>query len=89
MTLPGYDRYCAEIVTQTELPGDYLAARLPVLTLAAGSVAALTGAVDRFDSAVGRAPRPWRLDPERIAASFASDRLLRVSGAPVSGFAEL
>ncbi|MDJ0419549.1 MULTISPECIES: CoA transferase [Rhodococcus] len=89
MTLPGYDRYCAEIVTQTELPGDYLAARLPVLTLAAGSVAALTGAVDRFDSAVGRDPRPWRLDPERIAASFASDRLLRVSGAPVSGFAEL
>ncbi|MFD9667487.1 CoA transferase [Rhodococcus sp. NPDC059968] len=70
-------------------PGDYLAARLPVLALAAGSVAALTGAVDRFDSAHGRDPRPWRLDPERIAAAFASDRLLRVSGAPVSGFAEL
>ncbi|MDI9952254.1 CoA transferase [Rhodococcus sp. IEGM 1305] len=70
-------------------PGDYLAARLPVLSLAAGSVAALTGAVDRFDSAHGRDPRSRRLDPERIAASFASDRLLRVSGAPVSGFAEL
>ncbi|MFD7010410.1 CoA transferase [Rhodococcus jostii] len=70
-------------------PGNYLAARLPVLTLAAGSVAALTGAVDRYDSAHCRYPRSWRLDPERIAASFASDRLLRVSGAPVSGFAEL
>ncbi|MBC2644130.1 MULTISPECIES: CoA transferase [unclassified Rhodococcus (in: high G+C Gram-positive bacteria)] len=69
--------------------GAYLAARLPVFALAAGSVAALTGAVDRLDAAHGRAPRTWRLDPERIAASFASDRLLRVSGAPVSGFAEL
>lgn len=70
-------------------PGDYLAARLPVLALAAGSVAALTGAVDRLDAVHGREPRSWRLDPERIAASFASDRLLRVSGSPVSGFAEL
>ncbi|MFD6060658.1 MULTISPECIES: CoA transferase [Rhodococcus] len=81
MTLTGYPGI--------EIPGDYLAARLPVLALAAGSVAALTGAVDRFDRAHGRDPRSWRLDPERIAASFASDRLLRVSGAPVSGFAEL
>ncbi|AII03869.1 CoA transferase [Rhodococcus opacus] len=81
MTLTGYPGI--------EIPGDYLAARLPVLALAAGSVAALTGAVDRFDRVHGRDPRSWRLDPERIAASFASDRLLRVSGAPVSGFAEL
>ncbi|MFC0451488.1 CoA transferase [Rhodococcus jostii] len=70
-------------------PGAYLAARLPVFALAAGSVAALTGAVDRLDAVHGREPRSWRLDPERIAASFASDRLLRVSGSPVSGFAEL
>ncbi|QSE84495.1 CoA transferase [Rhodococcus koreensis] len=69
--------------------GDYLAARLPVYAVAAGSLTALTGAVDRFDRAHGRDPRQWRLDPERIAASFASDRLLRLSGAPVSGFAEL
>ncbi|BAH55270.1 CoA transferase [Rhodococcus opacus] len=69
--------------------GDYLAARLPVYALAAGSLSAVTGAVDRLDAVHGRAPRTWRLDPERIAASFASDRLLRVAGAPVSGFAEL
>ncbi|MEN0139167.1 MAG: CoA transferase [Rhodococcus sp. (in: high G+C Gram-positive bacteria)] len=68
---------------------DHLAARLPVYALAATSLTALTGAVDRLDTASGRAPRTWRLDPERIAASFASDRLLRVAGAPVSGFAEL
>ncbi|WP_179220428.1 hypothetical protein [Rhodococcus sp. NCIMB 12038] len=35
-------------------PGDYLAA---------GSLTALTGAVDRFDRAHGRDPRRWRLAP--------------------------
>ncbi|AOW94608.1 hypothetical protein BFN03_07755 [Rhodococcus sp. WMMA185] len=69
--------------------GDYLAARLPVFALAAGSVAALTAAVDRRLVADGREPRRWHLHPDRIAASFTSDRLLRVAGSPVPGFAEL
>ncbi|MFD4990960.1 CoA transferase [Cellulosimicrobium cellulans] len=62
-----------------------LAATLPVLDLAAASVVAVRDAAARaggFDA--GPAP-----DPERVAAAFASDRLLRVDGAPVDGFAPL
>jgi crotonobetainyl-CoA:carnitine CoA-transferase CaiB-like acyl-CoA transferase len=70
-------------------PGAFLAARLPVFALAAGSLAAVATAVDRFRVSCGWGPRSWRLDPERIAAAFSSDRLLRVAGTPVSGFAEL
>ncbi|MDF2470885.1 MAG: hypothetical protein K0Q61_3257, partial [Rhodococcus erythropolis] len=55
----------------------FLAAHLPVFDLAAGSVAA-------FASAIHRSTRPgdghWTLDPERIAASFSSDRLFRIGG---------
>lgn len=67
----------------------FLPARLPVMALAMGSVAALAASANRYRSAVGLAEHPVRLDPERIAASFASDRLLRIDGAPVSGFAPL
>ncbi|MEV0946666.1 CoA transferase [Rhodococcus sp. NPDC049939] len=70
-------------------PGDYLAARLPVFALAAGSIAALTGAIDRCLDSVGTAPRGWHLRPDRIAAAFASDRMLRVAGSSVPRFAEL
>ncbi|MGN7701718.1 CoA transferase [Cellulosimicrobium sp. 22601] len=63
----------------------FLAATLPVLDLAVASVVAVRDAAARaggFD--VGPPP-----DPERVAAAFASDRLLRVDGAPVDGFAPL
>lgn len=70
-------------------PGSYLAATLPVWGLAAGSVQVFRAAADRFRHLQGLAAVPHRLDPERIAASFASDRLLRIDGAPVAGFAEL
>ncbi|WP_442941855.1 CoA transferase [Nocardia sp. NBC_00416] len=70
-------------------PGQYLAATLPVWGLAAGSVRAFTAAAGRYRQATGTAPIRHRLDPERIAASFTSDRLLRIDGAPVDGFADL
>lgn len=69
--------------------GGFLPARLPVMALAMGSVAALAESANRYRAAVGLSEREVRLDPERIAASFASDRLLRIDGAPVSGFAPL
>lgn len=63
----------------------FLAATLPVLDLAVASVTAVRDAAARaggFDAG----PPP---DPERVAAAFASDRLLRLDGAPVDGFAPL
>src|SRR6478735_10442978 len=65
--------------------GGYLAATLPVLDLAVASVAAVGRAAAR---AGGTAPGPGP-DPERVAAAFTSDRLLRLDGAPVDGFAPL
>ncbi|WP_068275333.1 CoA transferase [Aldersonia kunmingensis] len=69
-------------------PG-YLAATLPVRALAVESVAAFADAADRYRAAVSMPARPSTLRLDRITASFASDRLLRIDGAPVSGFAEL
>lgn len=72
------------------LDGDrdaWLAATLPVLDLAAGSVAALAAAARRAGATgplVERGP-----SPARVAASFGSDRLLRLDGRPVQGFAPL
>ncbi|MGW6376644.1 CoA transferase [Rhodococcus sp. NPDC055112] len=71
-------------------PGSgYLTARLPVPALAFGSVATLASAVNRLLVAGGLPPRDRRLDPERIAASFAGDKAMRIDGAPISGFAPL
>ncbi|AQA21865.1 coA-transferase III family protein [Rhodococcus sp. MTM3W5.2] len=67
----------------------YLTARLPVPALAFGSVAALVSAVNRLLLAGGLPPQDRTLDPERIAASFAGDKAMRIDGAPVSGFAPL
>ncbi|WP_188545332.1 CoA transferase [Rhodococcoides trifolii] len=67
----------------------YLSATLPVAALAAGSVAALCSAVDRYRTARELESAPWTLDLARIAASFSGDKMLRIDGAPVNGFAEL
>jgi len=67
--------------------GAWLAATLPVLDLALGSVAALCSAARRAGATgplVDRGP-----SPARVAASFGSDRLLRLDGRPVPGFAPL
>ncbi|TSD47345.1 hypothetical protein FFI94_015065 [Rhodococcus sp. KBS0724] len=63
--------------------GGYLSAHLPVFDLAAGSVAAFASAIER-SQLLDRTQ--WPLDPERIAASFSSDRLLRIGGQPVDAF---
>ncbi|MFC7878130.1 CoA transferase [Isoptericola sp. NPDC057391] len=65
----------------------WLAATLPALDLALGSVAALASAAARAGATgplVERGPAP-----ARVAASFGSDRLLRLDGRPVPGFAPL
>ncbi|MGW3485052.1 CoA transferase [Rhodococcus indonesiensis] len=69
--------------------GRFLPARLPVADLATGAVAAFAAAADRYRHTHGLAPQGARLDPERIAASFAGDRMLRMAGRPVPGFAAL
>ncbi|WP_166851357.1 CoA transferase [Isoptericola sp. BMS4] len=67
--------------------GAWLAATLPALDLALGAVSALCRAAGR---AGARGPLTERgPDPARVAASFASDRLLRLDGRPVDGFAPL
>jgi crotonobetainyl-CoA:carnitine CoA-transferase CaiB-like acyl-CoA transferase len=63
----------------------FLSATLPVLDLAVASVVAVRDAAARAGG-VDAGPSP---DPERVAAAFASDRLLRVDGLPVDGFAPL
>nr|WP_296767179.1 CoA transferase [Rhodococcus sp. (in: high G+C Gram-positive bacteria)] len=69
--------------------GPLLAARLPVSSLAAGSIAALAAAIDRLTVEARPKKTPWSLAPERITASFSGDRMMRIGGAPVEGFAEL
>lgn len=70
-------------------PGAGLAATLPVWALAAGSVAAVTGAANRYRAALGLPALPERLDPARIVAAFGSERLFRRDGAAPAIFAEL
>ncbi|SDD35096.1 CoA transferase [Rhodococcus tukisamuensis] len=71
-------------------PADgFLSSRLPTAALALGSVGALASAVDRLLASRGLDPHPWALDPERVAASFAGDAMMRIDGEPVSGFAPM
>ncbi|TJZ78391.1 hypothetical protein FCG67_10090 [Rhodococcus oryzae] len=71
-------------------PGDgFLTSRLPTAALALGSVGALASALDRLLVVRGQEPHRWSLDPERIAASFAGDRMMRIDGDPVPGFAPM
>lgn len=67
----------------------YLAATLPVMSLAADSVGEFAAAANRHRSEVGLAEQPVTLRPDRIAASFAGDRIMRIDGQPIAGFAEL
>lgn len=79
----------------TEQPwGTLLSARLPVAALASGAVASLAAAADRYClnrglSGRGVFARAWNLDPARITASFSGDRMMRIDGVAVQGFAEL
>ncbi|MGU3433162.1 CoA transferase [Actinomycetes bacterium M1A6_2h] len=67
----------------------YLSARLPVAALATGSVAAFCSAEDRYRTVRELDSAPWHLDPARITASFSGDKMLRIDGDAVNGFAEL
>ncbi len=77
------------VIDRAPDPGGHLAATLPVWSLAAGSIAALTTAANRMRDAHGLAPVAHRIVPERIAASFSSERLFRTEGRPPAIFADL
>jgi crotonobetainyl-CoA:carnitine CoA-transferase CaiB-like acyl-CoA transferase len=71
-------------------PGVTLPSALATTELACGSVAAANLAAMQL--AAARAGTPVGetvVDPVRVAAAFTSDRLLRVDGQPIQGFAEL
>lgn len=70
-------------------PAARLAATLPVWALAAGSVAAASAAANRVRAAHGLPTRPVRLDADRVAAAFSSERLFRRGGSAPAFFAEL
>ncbi|MEV6361035.1 CoA transferase [Nocardia asteroides] len=70
-------------------PGAGLAATLPVWALAAGSVATVTGAANRYRAALGLPAATGQLDPARIVAAFGSERLFRRDGVAPAIFAEL
>ncbi|WP_028478025.1 CoA transferase [Nocardia sp. CNY236] len=70
-------------------PGGNLAATLPVWSLAAGSVAALSAAANRMRAVRGLDPVAHRIDPRRITAAFTSDRLIRIDGQTPKAFADL
>ncbi|QAY69401.1 CoA transferase [Xylanimonas protaetiae] len=65
----------------------WLAATLPVLDLAAGSVQALRRAAQRAGASGPVVDGP--LDLGRVAASFSSERLFRLDGHEVEGFAPM
>ncbi|WP_241566044.1 CoA transferase [Prescottella agglutinans] len=71
------------------VPHDFLAAHLPAYDLAAHAVAALETAANNARAALGLPPHEAAPNPERIAASFAGDKMFRLAGRPVAGFAEL
>jgi crotonobetainyl-CoA:carnitine CoA-transferase CaiB-like acyl-CoA transferase len=65
----------------------WLAATLPVLHLALGSVEAVRRAAVRAGASGPLATAP--LEPDRIAAAFSSERLFRLDGLEVEAFAAL
>ncbi len=68
---------------------DVLPARLAATGLAVGAVAAATTAAASLSEARGGpAPRAV-VDGRRVSAAFRSDRLFRLDGAPIEGFAAL
>lgn len=75
--------------------GDVLPSRLCTSELAVGSVMAAAGSAARLSGARtaarhgGVSTAAWRVDPRRVEASFASDKLLRLDGHGFSVFAEL
>lgn len=69
---------------------DVLPSRLPVTRLALGAVSAFVAAANRYAEIVhGLGPRRWRVTPARVAASFLGDRVMRLDGRAVPGFAPL
>lgn len=81
-----------EVQVERDVPlsaprASWLAAALPVLDLALGSVEAYRRAVADAGGTGPLVEEP--LDPARVAAAFSSERLLRLDGHPVEGFAEL
>lgn len=66
----------------------WLAAHLPVLDLALNAVRTVQRAAARAGRPAGAAD-PAPLDPARVAAAFASDRVFALDGHPVDGFAPL
>ncbi|MEC3956660.1 CoA transferase [Nocardia sp. CDC153] len=70
-------------------PGANLAATLPVWALAGGAVAAFATAADRWRETIGVEPLRGVVEPDRVAASFSSERLFRIDGERPSIFAEL
>ena len=91
--IAGYDEAMATRTASASIELDaaqgYLPARLPVASLAQGSVAVLAASVNRFLNASGAQPRTWRLSMERICASFLGNAVVRVDGRSATGFAEL
>lgn len=67
----------------------YLASHLPVLDLATWAVGSVEDAADRLRVSLGFGPLLASVDRERVAAAYSSDRLLRLDGEPVDGFAPL
>lgn len=79
-----------ELSVDDPLQGVPWASTMPVAQLALDSVALSSAAVDlaRVARGLGDAA-PVRVDPLRVAASFGSERLLRVDGEPPSAWAPL
>ncbi|WP_369139503.1 CoA transferase [Modestobacter versicolor] len=83
----GLDRALLALLHTSPVP---LPSRLAVGELAAGSVGAASLAAQLvLADRRGTRPGPVRLDGVRVAASFRGDRLLRIDGRPVQGFAPL
>ena len=77
------------VVADSGFDERYLAATLPVRALALGAVGAFAAALNRYRTALGLAPTTHALQLDRITASFSGDRLLRIDGNPIDGFAPL